>query len=98
VKVRTALNIDPQTIHQELHSTFGDNTQPKLLIEKWSYYYQEKNTNMTRSRESSTDGPPEDIEEVRLVVDTIIDMLIKETDVNTNMHSEITSNQLLDNC
>jgi hypothetical protein len=41
---------------------------------------------MTRSRASSTDGPPEDIEEVRLVVDTIIDMRIKETDVNTNMH------------
>ncbi len=55
MKVRTALNINPETIEQELQLVFGDKIPSNLTIEKWSNYYQKKEINEKQSRESSTE-------------------------------------------
>ncbi len=55
VKVRTALNINPESISQELQLVFGDKIPSNLTIEKWSNYYQKKERNEKQSRESSTE-------------------------------------------
>ncbi len=82
MKIRTALNIDPLTISQELQLIFGDKVPSNLTIEKWSNYYQKKGTNEKQSSESST----EDIEEVRSLIDN--NLHINETETNTSMDSD----------
>ncbi len=82
MRVRTALNIDPQTIGQELQLVFGESEKipSNLTIEKWSTDYREKSAKMARSRESST----EDIEEVCSLMNS--DLHINETEANTTMN------------
>ncbi len=77
MKVRTALNINPETIEQELQLVFGDKIPSNLTIEKWSNYYQKKETNEKQSRESST----EDIEEVCSLIDNTLHN--NESKINT---------------
>ncbi len=83
MRVRTALNIDPKTIGQELQLVFGEKIPSNLIIEKWSTYYREKSVKMIGTRESST----EDIEDVCSLMNT--DLHMNETETNTTMHSGI---------
>ncbi|CAF3739106.1 unnamed protein product, partial [Rotaria sp. Silwood1] len=64
VRVRTALNIDPDIIHHELHLIFGNNAPSKIIIDQWSDYYKKKDANTTQSIDSSTNTSIEDIKEV----------------------------------
>jgi hypothetical protein len=78
VKVRSKLNIDLQTICEELHSVFGLKAPPKITIEKWFYEYQKKKVNITRSRKSST-------EEVCSRIDSTLRVTTNHTEVTTSM-------------
>ncbi len=81
-----ALNIDLKIIHQELQTVYGDKAPSIITIEKWSYYYREKKPNGTPSMVSST----EDTEEIRSLIDSIVDIIINDTT------SVTTTNPLLD--
>ena len=41
IKVRTALNIQPQLIHHELYSVFGDQNPSYNTVAKWSRWFRE---------------------------------------------------------
>jgi len=81
-----ALDIDLKTIHEELQTVYGDKAPSIITIEKWSYYHREKKPNGTPSMVSST----EDTEEIRSLIDSIVDIIINDTT------SVTTTNPLLD--
>ncbi|CAF2732560.1 unnamed protein product [Rotaria sp. Silwood2] len=88
VKVRTALNVDPHIIYQELYSIFGNNVPPKIIIEQWSDSYKKKDANATLLMESSTNASVEDTTEVSSLIDTNLHITIDETQENFNVNSD----------
>ncbi|CAM4813503.1 unnamed protein product [Rotaria magnacalcarata] len=70
VKVRTALNVDPYAIHQELLTVFDTKVPSKILIEAWCDYYKKKNSTTSGSMESSIPRSVEDIDEAHSLCNT----------------------------
>ncbi|CAF2708911.1 unnamed protein product [Rotaria sp. Silwood2] len=76
IKVRTALNIQPTIIHDELCTVFGDEAPSFRTVAKWSKYFREGREEIkdeTRSGRPITTTTSENIEEVQSLVQSIID-------------------------
>ena len=41
IKVRTALNIEPIVIHNELSTVFGDESPPLRTVQRWSKWFRD---------------------------------------------------------
>ncbi len=41
IKVRTALDIEPIVIHNELHTDFGDEAPPLRTVQRWSKWFRD---------------------------------------------------------
>ncbi|CAF1332700.1 unnamed protein product [Rotaria sp. Silwood1] len=88
VRVRTALNVGPEIIHQELYSTFGNNAPSKIIIEQWSDFYKKKDATSTLSIESSTNTSIDDIKEICSQMDTNLHITNNEIQENVNENSD----------
>ena len=70
IKVRTALNIQPTIIRDELCTIFGDEAPSFRTVAKWSKYFHEGGEEIddeTRSRRSITAITSENIEEIQSI-------------------------------
>ena len=68
IKVRTALNIEATTIHDELHIVFGDEAPSYRTIARWAQWFHEGREEIEgkeRSGRPVTESTPKNIEEIR---------------------------------
>ncbi|CAF1023690.1 unnamed protein product [Rotaria sordida] len=70
-QVRTALNVEATTIHDELRTVFGDEAPSYRTIARWAQWFREGREEIEdeeRSRRPVTESTPENIEEIRSIV------------------------------
>jgi histone-lysine N-methyltransferase SETMAR len=88
IKVRTALNIQPKFIHDELDSVFGDQAPPYNTVAKWSKLFREGREEVEdqpRPGRPVTETTSANIEEVRCLIDDDPHLTIDEIQVETGM-------------
>ena len=72
IKVRTALNIPPIVICNELHTVFGDQAPLLRTVQRWSKAFlegREEVEDEERSGRPVTETTPENIDQVRDLID-----------------------------
>jgi hypothetical protein len=86
IKVRTALNIQPKLIYDELYSVFGDQAPPYSTVTRWSKWFREGREEIEdqpRIGRPVTETTSDNIEEVRCLIDEdphlTIDVIQEET-------------------
>jgi hypothetical protein len=88
IKVRTALNIQPKSIHDELYSVFGDQAPAYSTVAKWSKCFREGREDIEdqpRLGRPVTETTSENIEEVRCLIDDDPHRTIDEIQMETGM-------------
>lgn len=88
IKVRTALNISPSIIHDELSSVLGDQTPSLRTVQRWSKAFREGREEMEdegRPGRPITETTAENIEQVRLLIDDNPYITIEEVQVQTDL-------------
>ena len=86
--MRTALNIQPKLIHDELYSVFGDQSPSYNTVTKWSRRFREGREDIQdqpRPGRSVIETTTEHIEEVRCLIDGDSHLTIDEIQVETGM-------------
>ena len=71
IKVRTALNIEARTIHDELYTVFGDDAPSYRTVARWAQWFregQEEIVDEERSGRPVTESTLENIEEIQDIV------------------------------
>lgn len=71
IKVRTALNVEATTIHDELRAVFGDEAPSYRTIARWAQWFREEREEIDddeRSGRPVTESTPENIEEIHSIV------------------------------
>jgi histone-lysine N-methyltransferase SETMAR len=71
IKVRTALNIQPTTINDELRAVFGDEAPSFRTVAIWAQWFREAREEIDDKQRPSrpvTETTPENIEQVRSIV------------------------------
>ena len=88
IKVRTALSIQPKTIHDELYSVFGDQAPSYGTVAKWSKWFREGRETIEdhpRPGRPVTETTSENIEEIRSLINDDPHLTIDEIQVETGM-------------
>ena len=99
IKIRTALNIPPSVIYNELHSVHGDQVPCLRTVERWAKWFcegREEIEDEARSGRPVTETTSENIEQIRLLIDNdpyfTIEELQEQTDLSYGtIHRIITS-------
>ena len=71
IKVRTALNIRPTIIHDELRTVFGDEAPSFRSVARWSQWFREGREEIedeTRPGRPITETTSENIEQVQSII------------------------------
>ena len=87
--MRTALNIQPKLIHDELHSVFGDQGPSYNTVAKWSRWFQEGREDVQDQPQPGrpvTETTIEHIEEVHCLIGGDPNLTIDEIQVETGMN------------
>ncbi|CAF4999957.1 unnamed protein product, partial [Rotaria sp. Silwood1] len=72
IKVRTALDIEARTIHDELYTVFGDEAPSYRTVARWSQWFregQEEAGDEGRPGRPVTETTSENIEQVQSIID-----------------------------
>ncbi|CAF1272185.1 unnamed protein product [Adineta ricciae] len=88
IKVRTALSIQLKTIHDELYSVFGNQAPSYGRVTKWSKWFREGREAVEdhpRPGRRVTETTPENIEEIRGLIDDNPHLTIDEIQIETGM-------------
>jgi len=88
IKVRTALSIQPKTIHDELYSVFGDQAPSYGTVAKWPKWFREGRETIEdhpRPGRPVTETTSENIEEIRSLINDDPHLTIDEIQVETGM-------------
>ena len=75
IKVRTALNIGPTIIHDELRRVFGDEAPSFSTIARWSQWFREGREEIAdevRPGRPITETTSENIKQIRNIIDQIL--------------------------
>lgn len=101
IKVRTALGIQPTTIHDELSAVFGDEALSFRSIARWSTWFRvgrEETEDEPRAGRLITEITPKNIEQVRSIISDdpciTIDELEAQTDLSHSTVQRIVSDHL----
>ena len=101
IKVRTALNVQATTIHDELSTVFGDEAPSYRTTARWAQWFREGREEIEdeeRSGRPVTESTPENIEEIRSIVSddphTTIEKLQEHTDLSYGTVQRILSDHL----
>ncbi|CAF4720703.1 unnamed protein product, partial [Rotaria sp. Silwood1] len=88
IKVRTALNIEARTIHDELSNLFGDEAPSYRTVARWAQWFRpgrEEIEDEERSRRPVTESTLENIEEIRSIVSDDSHVTIAELQEHTGL-------------
>ena len=101
IKLRTALNIQPTIIHNELCTVFGDEATSLRTVAKWSKYFREGREEIndeTQSGRSITATTSENIEEIQSIINDnpyiTIEKLQEQTELSHGTIQRIISDRL----
>lgn len=101
IKVRTALNIGPTIIHDELRRVFGDEAPSFSTIARWSQWFREGREEIADEVQSGrpiTETTSENIEQIRDIIGidphVTVDELQAETDLSHGTIQRIISDHL----
>ncbi|CAF1429458.1 unnamed protein product [Rotaria sp. Silwood1] len=86
--VRTALNIEARTIHDELSTVFGDEAPSYRTVARWAQWFRpgrEEIEDEERSRRPVTESTLENIEEIRSIVSDDPHVTIAELQEHTGL-------------
>ncbi|CAF1248117.1 unnamed protein product [Rotaria sordida] len=90
--VRTALNIEERTIHDELRTVFGDEAPSYRTVARWAQWVREGREEIEdeeRSGRSVTESTLENIEEIRSIVSDHSHVTIAELQEHTDLTSKL---------
>lgn len=88
IRVRTALQIQPTAIHNELHTVFGDQAPPLRTVQRWSKWFREGREEVEdeeRSGRPVTETTPENIDQVRHLIDDDPYLTVDEIEEQTGL-------------
>ena len=88
IKMRAALNVQARDIHEELYSVHGDQAPCLRTVERWCQRFregQEELDDETRSGRPISATTPENIEQVRLIIDDDSHVTIEEIQEQTGL-------------
>jgi [histone H3]-lysine36 N-dimethyltransferase SETMAR len=88
IKVRTALNIEPKSIYDELYSVFGDSAPAYSTVAKWSKSFRdgrERIEDEPRIGRPVTETTSENIENIRSIVNSDPHVTIDEIQLETGL-------------
>jgi hypothetical protein len=88
IKVRTALNIPPIVIYNELHTVFGDQAPLLRTVQRWSKAFlegREEVEDEERSGRPVTETTPENIDQVRDLIDDDPYLIVDEIEEQTGL-------------
>lgn len=88
IKVRTALNIEARTIHDELHTVFGDEAPSYRTVARWTQWFREGREEIEdeeRSGRPVTETTLDNIEEIRSIVNDDPHVTIAELQKHTGL-------------
>ncbi|CAF4820702.1 unnamed protein product, partial [Rotaria sp. Silwood1] len=86
--VRTALNIEARTIHDELHTVFGDEAPSYRTVARWAQWFREGREEVEdeqRSGRPVTETTLDNIEEIRSIVNDDPHVTIAELQEHTGL-------------
>ncbi|CAF1689988.1 unnamed protein product, partial [Adineta ricciae] len=88
IKVRTALNIQARVIFDELYSVYGDQAPSLRTTERWSKLFREGREELEdkpRFGRPTTETTPENIEQIRLLINDDPYLTIEELQEQTGL-------------
>jgi hypothetical protein len=88
IKMRTALNIQPRMIYEELYAVHGDQVPCLKTVERWCKRFREGEDDLddeARPGRPATETYSENIEQVRLIVDDDPRVTIEEIQEQTGL-------------
>ncbi|CAF0968457.1 unnamed protein product [Rotaria sp. Silwood1] len=88
LKVRTALNIQPTIIHDELHTVFGNESLSFRTVARWSKWFREGREEIedeTRPGRPITEATSENIEQVHSIINDEPYITVKELQAQTDL-------------
>ncbi|CAF2798145.1 unnamed protein product [Rotaria sp. Silwood2] len=88
IKVRTALNIEPTVIHNELRAVFGDEAPALSTVAKWSKLFREGREHIEdeeRPGRPITETTSENIEQIYSIINNDPYITIEELETQTNL-------------
>ncbi|CAF1536206.1 unnamed protein product [Rotaria sp. Silwood1] len=88
IKVRTALNIEARTIHDELHTVFDDEAPSYRTVARWTQWFREGREEIEdeeRSGRPVTETTLDNIEEIRSIVNDDPHVTIAELQEHTGL-------------
>ncbi|CAF1411114.1 unnamed protein product [Adineta ricciae] len=86
IKVRTALDVQARVIHDELYSVYGDQAPGLSTVERWSKLFREGREELeddARSGRPISETTPQNIEQIRLLIDDDPYLTIEEIQEET---------------
>ena len=86
--MRTALNIQPIVIYNELHTVFGDQAPLLRTVQRWSKAFcedREEVEDEERSGRPVTETTPENIDQVRGLIDNDPYLTVDEIEEQTGL-------------
>jgi histone-lysine N-methyltransferase SETMAR len=86
IKVRTALDVQARVIHDELYSVYGDQAPGLSTVERWSKLFREGREELEdegRSGRPISETTPQNIEQIRLLIDDDPYLTIEEIQEET---------------
>ena len=84
--MRTALNVKARRIHDELYSVYGDQAPGLSTVERWSKLFREGREELedeARPGRPISETTPQNIEQIRLLIDDDPYLTIKEVQEQT---------------
>ncbi|CAF4422672.1 unnamed protein product, partial [Didymodactylos carnosus] len=99
IKMRTALNIQPRVIYEELYAVHGDQVPCLRTVERWCKRFREGRDDLedeARPGRPVTETTTENIEQVRLVIDDDPRVSIEEIQEQTGLSYGTTQRILVD--
>jgi hypothetical protein len=88
IKVRTALDIEPIVIHNELHSVFGDEAPPLRTVQRWSKWFRDGREDIEdggRSGRPVTETTSDNIRQVRDLINNDPHITVDELEAETGL-------------
>ncbi|CAF4676956.1 unnamed protein product, partial [Rotaria sp. Silwood2] len=88
IKLRITLNIPARVIHDELNSVYGDEASDLSTVERWSKLFREGREEIedkARPGRPVTETTPENIVQIRLLIDDGLYITIKSNQERTNL-------------
>ncbi|CAF4012003.1 unnamed protein product [Rotaria sp. Silwood1] len=90
--MRTALNIEARTIHDELHTVFGDEAPSYRTVTRWAQWFREGREEIEdeeRSGRPVTKTTLDNIEEIRSIVNDDPYVTIAELQEHTGLSGKV---------